>query len=100
MSKRNQINITLDDTEMHNITEYCRFHNMTPQTFFRTGGQKLITEDFLERKADMITMQSLEEIEKGLDRPIGPLLQMIEEDSVAGDKSGIGTSMTPENDQR
>lgn len=91
MSKRNQINITLDDAEMHNVSEYCRVHNMTPQAFFRAGGRRLVSEDLLERKADLMTMQSLEEIKKGLDRPISSLLQMIEEDSVVAEKSGVNT---------
>jgi len=65
MSKRNQVNITLDDTEMHNVSEYCRVHNMTPQAFFRSGGKKMISEDLLERNADLMTLQSLEEIENG-----------------------------------
>lgn len=87
MSKRNQINITLDETEMHNVSEYCRVHNMTPQAFFRAGGKRLITEDLLERKADLMTMQSLKEIEQGLDQPVDTLFQMIEEDSIASEKS-------------
>lgn len=91
MSKRNQINITLDDAEMHNVSEYCRVHNMTPQAFFRAGGRRLVSEDLLERKADLMTMQSLEEIKKGLDRPISSLLQMIEEDSTVAEKPGVNT---------
>jgi hypothetical protein len=87
MSKRNQINITLNDTELHNVNEYCRVHNMTPQAFFKSGGKKMISEDLLERKADLMTLQSLEEIESGLDTPIDGLLQMIEEDSNASEKS-------------
>jgi len=90
MSKRNQVNITLDDTEMHNVNEYCRVHNMTPQAFFRSGGKKMISEDLLERNADLMTLQSLEEIESGLDTPIDDLLQMIEEDLNATEKSATG----------
>jgi len=90
MSKRNQVNITLDDTEMHNVSEYCRVHNMTPQAFFRSGGKKMISEDLLERNADLMTLQSLEEIESGLDTPIDDLLQMIEEDLNASEKSVAG----------
>ena len=45
MSKRNQINITLDDAEMHNVSEYCRVHNMSPQAFYKSGGEKLINAD-------------------------------------------------------
>ena len=50
----------------------------------------MISEDLLERKADLMTLQSLEEIESGLDTPIDDLLQMIEEDSNASEKSGAG----------
>lgn len=86
MPKRNQINITLDDAEMHNVTEYCRVHNMTPQGFFKAGGQKLITEDLLERKADLMTLQSLEEVRDGRATPIDDLLQMIDEDRNIGEE--------------
>ena len=80
MSKRNQINITLDEAELHIVSEYCRVHNMTPQAFYKAGEQRLITEDLLERKADLMTLQSLEEIRDGLAAPIDDLLQMIDED--------------------
>lgn len=86
MPKRNQINITLDDTEMHNVNEYCRVHNMTPQGFFKAGGQNLINEDLLERKADLMTLQSLEEIKDGRATPIDDLLQMIDEDRRNGEE--------------
>lgn len=86
MAKRNQINITLDDAEMHNVSEYCRVHNMTPQGFFKAGGQKLILEDLLERKADLMTLQSLEEINDGRATPIEDLLQMIDEDKRIGEE--------------
>ena len=86
MSKRNQINITLDDAELHNVSEYCRVHNMTPQAFYKAGGQKLITEDLLERKADLMTLQSLEEIRDGRATPIDDLLQMIDEDKKIGEE--------------
>ena len=86
MSKRNQINITLDDAEMHNVSEYCRVHNMTPQGFFKSGGQKLIRDDLLERNADLMTLQSLEEIKDGRSTPIDDLLQMIDEDQRVGEQ--------------
>lgn len=86
MSKRNQINITLDDTEMHNVSEYCRIHNMTPQSFFKAGGHRLIYEDLLEREADLMTMQSLEEIKAGRTTPIDDLLQLIDEDQRIGEE--------------
>lgn len=85
MSKRNQINITLDDAEMHNVSEYCRVHSMTPQAFYKSGGQKLINDDLLERNADLMTLQSLEEIKDGRFAPIDDLLQMIDEDRKAGE---------------
>lgn len=86
MPKRNQINITLDCAEMHNVSEYCRVHNMTLQGFFKAGGQKLISEDLLERKADLMTLQSLEEIKDGRSTPIDGLLQMIDEDRRGGEE--------------
>jgi hypothetical protein len=86
MSKRNQINITLDDTEMHNVSEYCRVHNMTPQAFYKAGGKKLINDDHLERNADLMTLQSLEDIKNGHFAPIDDLLQMIDEDRRVGEQ--------------
>ena len=50
----------------------------------------MISEDLLERNADLMTLQSLEEIESGLDAPIDDLLQMIEEDLNATEKSVTG----------
>lgn len=86
MSKRNQINITLDGVEMHNVSEYCRVHNMTPQSFFKAGGRRLINEDLLERKADFMTLQSLEEIKGGQVTSIDSLIQMIAEDKKVGEQ--------------
>jgi hypothetical protein len=86
MPKRNQINITLDDAEMHNVSEYCRVHNMTPQGFFKAGGKNLINEDLLKRKADLMTLQSLQEIKDGRATPIDNLLQMIDEDRRDGEE--------------
>jgi len=85
MLKRNQINITLDETEMNNVNEYCRVHGMTPQGFFKAGAQRLIDEDILEQKADLMTMQAMREVKAGLSEPIDDLLEMIEEDKKIGE---------------
>ncbi|NOR49862.1 MAG: hypothetical protein GQ530_02355 [Desulfuromonadales bacterium] len=86
MAKRNQINLTLDDSEMHNINEYCRVHGMTPQGLFKSGAQRLIQEDILERNADLMTLKSWTEVCEGRSEPIDDLLQMIEEDSRGADE--------------
>lgn len=86
MSKRNQINITLDETEMNNVNEYCRVHGMTPQGFFKAGAQRLIDGDILEQKADLMTMQAMREVKAGLSEPIDDLLEMIEEDKKMGEE--------------
>ena len=86
MPKRNQINITLDETDMHNVNEYCRVHGMTPQGFFKAGVQRLIDEDILEQKADLMTMQAMREVRAGLSAPIDDLLEMIEEDKKIGEE--------------
>jgi hypothetical protein len=86
MSKRNQINIALDAAEMHNVSEYCRVHNMTPQAFFKAGGQMLIDRELLERKADLMTLQSLQEIREGRTTPVDDLLQMLDEDKGIGEQ--------------
>ena len=86
MSKRNQINITLDKTEMNNVNEYCRVHGMTPQALFKAGAQRLIDEDILEQKADLMTMQAMREIREGLSEPIDDLLEMIKEDKRIGEE--------------
>lgn len=85
MLKRNQINITLDETEMNNVNEYCRVHGMTPQGFFKAGAQRLIDEDILEQKADIMTIQAMREVKAGLAEPIDDLLEMIEEDKKIGE---------------
>ena len=89
MKKRNQVNITLEETAAKNINEYCRVHGMTPQELFKIGAQRLIDEDILERKADIMTMQSLKEIGEGLAEPIDDLLKMIEEDRRLGDEIAL-----------
>jgi hypothetical protein len=86
MSKRNQINITLDEAEMHNVNEYCRVHGMTPQGFFKAGAERLIDEDILEQKADLMTLQAMREVRDGLSAPIDDLLQMTEEDERIGEE--------------
>jgi hypothetical protein len=86
MPKRNQINITLDEAEMHNVSEYCRVHGMTPQGFFKASAQRLINEDILEQKADLMTMQAMREVRAGLSAPIDDLLEMIEEDKKIGEE--------------
>ena len=86
MAKRNQINLTLDDSEMNNVNEYCRVHGMTPQGLFKSGAQRLIQEDILERNADLMTLKSWKEVCEGRSEPIDDLLRMIEEDSKGGDE--------------
>ena len=53
---------------------------MTPQSLLKAGARKLIEEDILEKKADLQTIQSWEEINNGLSEPIDDLVEMIEED--------------------
>jgi hypothetical protein len=86
MLKRNQINITLNEEEMHNVNEYCRVHGMTPQGFFKAGAKRLIDADILEQKADLMTLQAMREVRDGLSAPIDDLLQMIEEDKKIGEE--------------
>ncbi len=80
MAKRNQVNVTLEDSEFSDINEYCRIHGMTPQGLLKAGARKFIEADILERKADMQTIQSWKEIKDGLSEPIDDLLEMIETD--------------------
>lgn len=80
MKKRNQINITLEDSEFSDINEYCRVHRTNPQGLLRAGARRLIEEDILECKADMQTIRSWKEVEAGLSEPIDDLLEMIEAD--------------------
>ncbi|MCD6526740.1 MAG: hypothetical protein J7K75_07110 [Desulfuromonas sp.] len=80
MAKRNQINVSLEDSEFNDISEYCRVHGMTPQGLLKAGARKFIEEDILERKADMQIIQSWKEIRNGLIEPIDDLLEMIEAD--------------------
>lgn len=86
MLKRNQINITLNEAEMHNVNEYCRVHEMTPQSFFKAGAERLIDADILEQKADLMTLQAMREVRGGFSEPIDDLLQMIEEDKKIGEE--------------
>jgi len=57
--KRNQINVTLEDSECSDINEYCRVYRMTPQSLLKAGARKLIEEDILERKADLHRKEKL-----------------------------------------
>ena len=80
MKKRNQINVTLEDSEFCDINEYCRVYRMTPQSLLKAGARKLIEEDILERKADLQTIQSWQEISNGFSESIDDLVEMIEAD--------------------
>lgn len=84
MKKRNQINVTLEDSEAENVYEYCRVNDRTPQWLFKAGAQRLLEEDQLERKADLMTLQSWLEIGEGLSAPIDDLLEAIERDRQYG----------------
>lgn len=99
MSKRNQINITLDEIEINNVNEYCRVHGMTPQGFFKAGAQRLIDEDILEQQADLRTIQAMREVREGLSAPIDDLLQMIEEDKKIGEEM-VGKGHVPAKKKR
>ncbi|MDO3380501.1 hypothetical protein [Geoalkalibacter halelectricus] len=83
MSKRHQIRIYLDDVEMHNVNEFCQAHGISPQTLFKAGAQRLIKEDILERRVDLMTLQSWHEIQKGLAEPIDDLIEMVGENGRA-----------------
>ena len=89
MKKRNQINVSLEASEIGNINEYCRIHGITPQGLLKAGAQRLIDEDILERKADIATIRSWREIGEGLSEPIDDLLEMIEEDRRLGDEIAL-----------
>jgi len=84
MGKRNQISINLDDSEARLVDEYCRANDRTHQWLFKTGARKLIEEDMRERRADMQTIKSWQEINDGLSEPIDDLLEMIKEDREIG----------------
>jgi hypothetical protein len=84
MSKRNQISINLDDNEARLVDEYCRANDRTQQWLFKAGARKLIEEDMRERRADMQTIKSWQEINDGLSEPIDDLLEMIDEDREIG----------------
>jgi len=93
MSRRHQINVALDDIEMNNVKEYCRVHGMTPQSFLKSGAQRLIDEDLLERRADLKTIQAMEDVGAGFSEPIDDLLEMIEEDVRIGKESASGDTI-------
>ncbi|HBA88851.1 MAG TPA: hypothetical protein DCZ75_12970 [Geobacter sp.] len=80
MKKRNQINVNLEEFEAFNINEYCKAHNMTPQTLFKVGAQKLIEEDILQREIDAMTLQSWFDMKEGRVAPIDDILELLKED--------------------
>lgn len=84
MKKRLQINVALEEAEAAIINEYCRVHDRTPQWLFKAGARAIVEEDMRERRADLMTMQSLSDIENGLSGPADRLVSMIEEDSRQG----------------
>lgn len=90
MPKRHQINITLDGVEINNVNEYCRVHGVTPQGLFKAGAQRMIEEDLLERRADLKTIQAMEDIRAGRFEPIDDLLEMIETDRRVGEELARG----------
>lgn len=92
MSKRNQISINLDDKEADLVNEYCRANDRTQQWLFKAGARKLIEEDMRERRADMMTIKSWQEIKSGLSEPIDDLLEMINEDKETGKKMASASS--------
>ena len=85
MRKRIQINVALEESEAEIFNEYCAVHDRTPQWLFKAGAHRIIAEDILERKADLLTMQSLREIESGLAKPVNGLLARIAQDKNDGD---------------
>lgn len=97
MARRHQINLTLDEIEMQNISEYCRVHGMSPQGLFKTGAKRLILEDILERHADLLTIQSWNEVNQGQSEPIDDLLRMLEDDvrNAAGDNVTVPAANEP-----
>lgn len=85
MRKRIQINVALEESEAELFNEYCAVHDRTPQWLFKAGARRIIDEDILERKADLMTMQSLREIEGGLAKPVNGLLERITQDKNDGE---------------
>ena len=84
MRKRIQINVALEESEAEIFNEYCTVHDRTPQWLFKAGARRIIEEDIIERKADLMTMQSIQEIENGLSQPVDQLLTMINQDRKQG----------------
>lgn len=84
MQKRNQVNVTFDESDMNNVNEYCRVHGVSAQGLLKTGAKRLIQEDILERNADLMTLKSWQELCEGKSEPIDDLLKMIEEDRETG----------------
>ena len=85
MRKRIQINVALEESEAELFNEYCAVHDRTPQWLFKAGARRIIDEDILERKADLMTMQSMREIEGGLAKPVNGLLARINQDKNDGE---------------
>jgi len=85
MRKRIQINVALEESEAEIFNEYCAVHDRTPQWLFKAGARRIIDEDILERKADLMTMQSMREIGDGLAKPVNGLLARITQDKNDGD---------------
>jgi len=89
MRKRIQINIALDESEAEIFNEYCTVHDRTPQWLFKAGARRIIEEDIVERKADLLTMQSMQEIENGLSHPVDKLLTIISLDKKLGAEMAV-----------
>lgn len=85
MRKRIQVNVALEESEAEIFNEYCTVHDRTPQWLLKAGARRIIDEDILERKADLMTMQSIREIEVGLSHPIDRLLTLISQDKSNGE---------------
>lgn len=86
MKKRIQVNVALEESEADIINEYCTVHDRTPQWLLKAGARRIIEEDILERKADLLTMQSIREIENGLSQPLDQLLTKIAADRKRGEE--------------
>lgn len=89
MKKRIQVNVALDEAEAAIINEYCAVHDRTPQWLLKAGARRIIEDDILERKADLMTMQSVKELEQGLSQPLDELMSMMARDRKEGDSMAI-----------
>lgn len=86
MKKRIQINIALEESEAEIFNEYCAVHDRSPQWLFKAGARRIVEEDILERKADLMTMQAMKEVEGNLSRPLDNLLAIIRQNRVEGEE--------------